>query len=100
MPHGLEMFSALLDKLHQLIRRKREKARKHPYPYPVVLVVRVASPVFSGQDLEAAKARGEIRVREGAFREVWLLAREDRRPGWPRLIRLDDQQPQWALGLC
>jgi len=94
VPHGLEMFSALLDKLHKLIRRKAEKASRYPCPYPVVLVVRVASPVFSGQDFETAKARGEIRVPEGAFHEVWLLAGHDRQPGWPWLIRLDDQQPQ------
>lgn len=93
-PHGGERFSDLLGELDRLICKKAEQIGEYRCPYPVVLVVRAASPIFSGQDFEAAEARGEIRVPEGAFHEVRLLAGDDRRPGWPWLIRLDDQPPQ------
>ncbi|MEW6178806.1 MAG: hypothetical protein AB1522_02650 [Chloroflexota bacterium] len=74
---GLQSFNGLLDVLQSRIRKKQKDANSYPCPYPLLLLVRVVSPVFTWRDFQDALRNGRIQLQPSAFKEVWLLARDE-----------------------
>lgn len=84
--HGPERFSYLMDRLNEILSRKGELGRTYCCPFPISLLIRSASTIFDGPDFE--NARSLIKVPQGVFDSIWLLARDDESEVWTHLIRL------------
>lgn len=76
----------LIDELKLILANKAERYAAIVRQYPIVLLVRVASPIFTRSTFELF--RDEIEVPTSSFEEIWLLPREDDGSGWKHLIRL------------
>jgi len=84
--HGVQTFDRLIDELNRLLYKKAEARSGYACPYPVLLLIRNASPIWSGPDF--IKARDMLRAPVGVYHEIWLLARDDKLPGGPHLIKI------------
>ena len=82
----VQIFSTLVENLNALLFDKTEQAKGYDFSHPVILVIRVASPIFSDEDFDHLKEN--IVVPESLFREIWLLARDDQTGNWAGLERL------------
>ena len=85
-PAGVQDDLDMVTRLNALLDEKARQGRSVVSPYPVSLVVRGPSGALSSFDLNGA--RDLIRVPDGVYHEVWLLADQEHIPGWPYLIRL------------
>lgn len=85
--HEIENFEELIKRLNEILRKKEEKGRTYSCLFPVSLLIRSASPVFTGP--EFLKISDRLEVPQGIYEAVWLLAKDNDMKGWPYLIRLD-----------
>lgn len=70
--HGVMTISQLIEKLNADMAEKINRAAKYNFEGKLVLLVRVASPIFDKQDFEMYE--DEIDVPElNTFAEIWLL---------------------------
>ncbi len=84
--HGEENLEHLVEKLNMLLKKKYKVGKAFDRPYPVALLIRSASPIFSGHDFELIKDK--LKLPRGVYTEVWMLACDEEIPGWPHLIKL------------
>lgn len=82
----VEIFPTLAENLNALLRDKTKQAHGYDMAHPVILVIRVASPVFNDEDF--GDLEDKIVVPENLFAEIWLLARDDETGDWIGLERL------------
>ena len=70
--HGVMTISQLIEKLNADMAEKISRAAKYDFEGKLVLLIRVASPIFDKQDFEMYE--DEIDVPElNTFAEIWLL---------------------------
>lgn len=83
---GVQIFSTLTENLNALLADKAHQAQGYDISHPVILVIRVASPVFNDEDF--AGLADETKVPGNLFTEIWLLARDDETGSWMGLEQL------------
>jgi hypothetical protein len=72
--HGAMTLPNLIDKLNAKLAEKVNRAARYPHDGKLVLVIRVASPIFDKRDFEMYS--DEIAVPTlNTFAEIWLLFR-------------------------
>jgi hypothetical protein len=75
---GLQSADGLIAMLNLLIEKKNKAGQKYKKSYPIDLVIRIASPIFTWSDFSREYKQSNITIQDSlAFREVWLLARDD-----------------------
>lgn len=84
--HGLQTLGKLVNGLNDLLDKKVEKRLGYTCSYPISLLIRSASPIWSGSDFNGVQHM--LRVPAEVYHEIWLLAQDNQIPGWPHLIRL------------
>ncbi len=85
-PPGVEIFPTLEQNLNALLEDKAKQVCGYDVSHPVILVIRVASPVYKDEDF--GELEGKIFVPKNLFSEIWLLARDAETGSWAGLKRL------------
>lgn len=85
---GLQSLDGLLSQVNAQLQAKASTAATYPAEFPIVLVARVASPIFTWHDLNQALKDGHVSVPPSPFSEIWLLVRDDSRPHVHRALKL------------
>lgn len=85
--HNIESLDEVVKRLNDILSKKREKGLTYSCLFPISLLIRSASPVFTGPDF--MKIIDRLEVPDGIYQGVWLLAKDNDVKGWPYMIRLD-----------
>ncbi len=84
--HGIQSSDEALLRLNTRLAEKERQGASYQCRHPMLLVIRVASPIFTSPDFE--RFRDDIHVPRGVFSETWLLFPDEDGPGQSRLMRL------------
>jgi hypothetical protein len=70
--HGVMTISQLIEKLNADMAEKTNRAAKYAFEGKLILLIRVASPIFDKQDFEMYEDEIDV-PRLNTFSEIWLL---------------------------
>lgn len=79
-------LGGLIENLNELLNEKIKQAKNYKFNDDVILVIRVASPVFEISDFE--HQINTINIPKNTFTEIWLLAHDSREGAWKGLKQL------------
>ena len=71
-PHGVMDISQLVEKLNADMAEKINRAAQYDYEGKLILLIRVASPIFDKQDFEMYQDEIDV-PKLNTFSEIWLL---------------------------
>jgi len=85
--HGVMALTQLIEKLNSDLAEKVNRAAKYEFEGKLILLIRVASPIFDMQDFEMY--REDICVPQlNTFAEIWLLFRNQSSQAFSDLLQL------------
>lgn len=85
--HEEEDFEFMVKQLERLLNKKLRVGQTYEWEAPLILLIRSASPLFTGADF--ARGIKQISAPVGIYNEIWLLARDSKiNIGWQDLLRL------------